>query len=122
MKRTVYECDGCGERHGHRTEMIPARVRHQSDEWTDPTQETLHICIACDGVGITGAGSSISDVNQAWSEYLVDAGRHVVGLRNEATGEVLLRENLSVEQHGNVAIIRDAMDAVEDLLRGTADD
>ena len=96
--------------------MTPARVRHRSGEWEAPEQETLHICIACDGVGITGASSSISDVNQVWGEYLVDGPTGpVVGLHCEASEQVLLREDLS-EQHGNVAIIEDAMDAVEALL------
>lgn len=117
MKRDVYECDGCGVRHGHRTEMTPARVRHRSGEWEAPEQETLHICIACDGVDITGAGSSISDVNQVWGEFLVDGPTGpVVGVYSQATQQVLLREDLDPEQHGNVAVMEDAMDAVEALV------
>ena len=118
MKRPVYECDGCGERHGHRTEMHEVRIRHRSGEWESPEQETLHVCIACDGLedAPTGASASISDTMEVWHEFLVDGPTGpVVGLRT-SEGHVVLREDLNVPDHGNVALIRDAMDGVEALL------
>ncbi|AGM11178.1 hypothetical protein M197_gp13 [Haloarcula hispanica tailed virus 2] len=114
MKRPVYECDNCGERHGHRTEMAEVPLRHSSDIWTAPRLETLHVCLDCDFGEATGAWSSVNDVTDVYEAFLVDSGE-VVGLMGQ-DGQPVLRKDLSVETHGNVAIIRDAMDAVEGLL------
>lgn len=45
---TMWECEGCGDRHGHRTEMTPyPLVRAAKSPFEAPTEETVHACLAC---------------------------------------------------------------------------
>lgn len=52
MKRPIFECDGCGDRHGHRTEMHDLDVVYPSGEYSEPTTETLHVCLECGPEGL----------------------------------------------------------------------
>ena len=47
-RRPVFECDGCGERHGYLNEMciIPMRFA-PPDIWAEVEDEELHACISC---------------------------------------------------------------------------
>lgn len=74
-KRTIFECDGCGDRFGAKNDVVPAEVRHESDEWFQHTDETLYLCF--DGCG----GDALVTVNNSrYRRFLIDANRNVVGV------------------------------------------
>lgn len=46
----MFECDGCGTRHGHATDMldIPLLSKHaRGGEWEAPEEVTMHACLDC---------------------------------------------------------------------------
>lgn len=43
----VFQCDSCGDRHGHETEMWPWEIRYKQGDYAHPREETLHSCIQC---------------------------------------------------------------------------
>lgn len=86
-KRPMYECNGCGERHGHRTEMVEVRLRHASGEWEEPTDETIHLCIECNHLSLT-------DVASTYEFVLVEAhDGPVVGVK-DYSGNVLTKRRV----------------------------
>lgn len=44
MEVSKFECDACGDTHGHRTDMVEVPIRRESDEWIPPRDEVLHVC------------------------------------------------------------------------------
>lgn len=43
----VYECDGCGDRHGHKTEMLEVPLVKESDLFEEPDRMVAHLCTGC---------------------------------------------------------------------------
>lgn len=107
-ERSIFECDGCGDRHGHRTEMTEVPVRYSSGEFEKPDEETLHLCIDC-------YSPSVSDVTDVYHYFLATRpDGEVVGLLADDT--VVHLSDITVENHGNVAIIEDAAETVEAVI------
>ncbi len=73
-KRTIFECDGCGDRFGAKNDVVPARIRHEAEEWQQHHDETLHLCFDC------GGGHLVTANNTRFFRFLVDDDRNVVGM------------------------------------------
>lgn len=73
-KRSIFECDGCGDRYGAKNDVVPALVRHASEEWQQHHDETLHLDFDC------GAGPLVTVNNSTYRRFLVDDDKTVVGM------------------------------------------
>ena len=43
----IFECDGCGDRHGHKTEMQEILLIAESGHFDEPETLTTHLCTTC---------------------------------------------------------------------------
>jgi hypothetical protein len=100
-ERALFACDGCGTEFGHLNELIPIPVRRSRGEFRHPTEERLHVCLACDEE--RGFPSSLTNgikwfgVGRATGSLRVEAivrefgdGREEVVTRPEISDERLL--------------------------------
>lgn len=69
MRLSLFECDACGDRHGHLNEMHEFGARFPSGEYENPRHETLHVCLDCGPAGLGGLLASINHVRVALPEF-----------------------------------------------------
>lgn len=51
----IFECDACGDRHGHKTEMVEVPLIQMSGRFEEPETLLTHLCIGCSTPPISSA-------------------------------------------------------------------
>lgn len=84
-------------------------VRYSSGEFEEPQEEVLHLCIGCSVPGIR-------DVLDVYDYFLAtEPGGKVVGMMKE-DGTTVTRDELNIDDHGNVAIIENALGHMSEVV------